>query len=139
MSTANVEIVRRVFEAIVRGGIAEVEDYFSEDAEWHTDPGVPEPGVIEGKAAVLAYVQGWSDALGDQFEVGVQDFVPISDDEVFGQVRFRWRPLGEGAAQADFDWCFIDTIRDGEIVRLRSFLDVARGRAAAGLDLPSPT
>jgi ketosteroid isomerase-like protein len=133
MTTSNVEVVQRAFEAIARGGVAEVADYFDENVEWHTDPSVPEAGVVQGKATVLAYVQGWNDTLGDQFEVELGEFCALDGDDVFGEVTFRGRPLGQGDAEARIQWCVIDTVRDGKIVRVRSFLDANRAREAAGL------
>ena len=58
------ELARRAFEAVNRGGFAAPSDYIHPEVEFHTYAQAPEAGVYRGREAVLNY----NENLFGQFE-----------------------------------------------------------------------
>jgi ketosteroid isomerase-like protein len=64
----------------------------------------------------------------------VHDVIDLGDADVFPVLTIKGQPLGQTEREtALFEWCQITTVREGKVVRIRSFLDRERGREAAGL------
>jgi ketosteroid isomerase-like protein len=58
MESRNVEIVRRQFEALERGGVDGAAEFWHPDIEWRAVEGaVDDAGVIRGKDAMRRYYQ----------------------------------------------------------------------------------
>jgi ketosteroid isomerase-like protein len=116
------ETARRAAEGFNERGMLAVADYSSPDVVWHTDPRVPEPGVYEGKEAVLAYLSGWVNAFG-AFTVDIHDIRDAGGDDVALVITAHARPLGDPTADTQLlRWTLIETIRDGQIVKIRSIM-----------------
>jgi ketosteroid isomerase-like protein len=133
MSQENVEIVREGVEAFNRGGIAAMQEFWGAEVVWHTDPMVPEPGVYEGKEAVLAYLEGFIRAFG-AWRMEVRDLIDLGGEDVLSLMTALGRPLGQTQQETQFlEWCQINSVRNNKVIRVRSFLDKKRAFEAAGL------
>jgi uncharacterized protein len=64
MSQENVEVVRRIYEAVDRGDLDTANSYIHPKIEFHTYAQSPEAGVYRGKEAVQKY----NEDLVEQFE-----------------------------------------------------------------------
>jgi ketosteroid isomerase-like protein len=66
VSVENVELVRRGFEAFAQGGPDAMSDSWAEDIDYRAVEGaLDDHGPLQGKEAVLAYVQDWLDLFDD--------------------------------------------------------------------------
>ena len=81
MSRENVELVKHGFEAFNAGGLSAMAESWDDDIVWHTDPLVPEPGVYEGREALMAYLEGFIRAFG-AWRVEVHEVRDLGDEEV---------------------------------------------------------
>jgi ketosteroid isomerase-like protein len=141
MSRENVEAVRTALEAFNTQGLASIPEYWHPEIEWHTDPLVPEPGVYKGFDAVRTYLEGFLRASGEMsintaggMRLSIQELVDVGEDEVLSLLTVSGPPRGQTDQQTQFlNWAQIMSVRDGKIVRVRSFLDEDRALEAAGL------
>ena len=132
MSEENVELVRRIFSEYQELGLASFAEFMDPDIEFHTDPLVPEPGVYEGKEAVIAYMEGWIGTF-KRFPIELKEVIDLGDEDVLMFTKIRGQLAGQGAADTELDWCVMNTIRGGKVTRIRSFFDRNRALEAAGL------
>ena len=99
--------------------------------EFEEDPRFPEAGTYRGRAEVLRYFTEFVSQFED-FVLTVEDLVDAAGDDVLACLHIHGRGKGSSAG---FDvragWIF--TVRDGEIVRIRAYLDRAEALEAVGL------
>jgi ketosteroid isomerase-like protein len=141
MSQENVDAVRTALEAFNTEGLASIPEHWHPDVEWHTDPLVPEPGVYKGFDAVRKYLEGFLRASGEMrintaggMRLSIDELVDLGDEDVLSLLTVSGPPAGDNDRQPQFlNWAQIMSVRDGKIVRVRSFLDEAKAFEAAGL------
>jgi hypothetical protein len=141
MSQENVEAVRTALGAFNTEGLASIPEYWHPEIEWHTDPLVPEPGVYTGFDAVRTYLEGFLRASGEMsintaggMRLSIDELVDLGEDDVLSLLSVSGPPAGQTEERTQFlSWAQIMSVRDGKIVRVRSFLDEARAFEAAGL------
>jgi uncharacterized protein len=126
MSAANVDFVQQIYAVHARGDFDGVVDRCSSDIEWcsgGSDQDFPAFGPRKGRAQVRDFFDKVSQA------VEFSEFAPLEfyadQDKVFvvGTYTFRMKPDGQKVTS---DWVHIFTIRDGQVVQFREFLDTAR-------------
>ena len=130
MSEENVEIVRRVLEALDRRDLNSWLALSDEDAEVVPSRDWPEPGVRGAEAAFDWYVQAF-DSL-QSFRTANTEFIDAGADKVLLQYRTEVRGKGSGARVEFRRWCVI-TLRKGRALRAEWFTDHAEALEAAGL------
>ena len=136
MSQENVEIVRRNFAAINQGGAeaAISGGLWSPDCVWDPSPsGIPGLGVYRGYNEIRSALEDdWFGAFPlEEWEIVVEELIDHGD-QVIAITRQRGRGASSGAA-VDLEQVHIATLRDGQIVRLDSYLDREKALKAAGL------
>ena len=120
MSSENVEIVRRAYEAWNGGDPEAAIELLDPDIEWHLPPNFPDAQAWHGRDDV---VQGLAEVAGawDEFRVEVQEIVDAGD-RVVALVRFHGRAtitgLDLGGANVDGQ---VWTLRDGKAVAVRMY------------------
>jgi ketosteroid isomerase-like protein len=136
MSQENVEVVRRAFEAFNRGGVDACisEGVWSPEIIWDATPsGIPGLGVYRGHEEVKTlFEDDWFNAF--PFEEWAVELEEVIDAQ--GRVIAMSRQHGRGAssgAVAELEIAQINTLRDGQIVRIDNYLDRAKALEAAGL------
>ena len=132
MSSENVEIIRRVYEAMARGDFWSVGAVLDPEISWSWSPrmsgmtGVHEYRGIDG---VEAATRDFFEAL-EWFRQEAAELIDLGD-EVLALTRAYARPRGsdrELEASAAELW----TLRDGKVVRFRQFDTREEALAATG-------
>jgi ketosteroid isomerase-like protein len=129
MEEENIRIVTGIFEAFGRGDIPAVLAALSEDVEWEitAPPKAPYGGPRRGRAEVGESFQQLA-ATHEFLDLALQQFVAQGDTVVvLGRERLRARATGK---TAENPWAMVFTLRDGQVVRLRTYEDTAAVAAA---------
>jgi uncharacterized protein len=133
MSQENVEIVRRGWEAWMRGDIDGVFAVFDPAVEWDTTKyeGWPEDGVYRGHAGVRKFMEDWL-ASWDRYETGVDEYLDAGGDCV---VALCWQQgFGPGSdAPVRMDWTQVCRLKDGLVWRVEAWSDRQKALEAVGL------
>ncbi len=137
MSRENVELLRAATEAMVRGDAVAALDALDPEVEWHATVG----GVDEGRSAhgreevaqaFADYFETW-----ERIELRAERFIDAADD----QVVVFWHEVAKGRASGaivETDTGTVNTVRNGKIAEVRSFMerdDAMRAAGVSGVDL----
>ncbi len=121
---SSLEIVKRSYEAFARKDLAGVTGDMHPDIEWQQAQGLPHGGTYRGLDEVRHNifepldVEWW-----DEFSAEPDEFLDAGDQVV---VLGRYRGVGkETGKPLDVPFVHIWTLRDGQAVRFRQFLDTA--------------
>jgi uncharacterized protein len=128
MSQANVEVVRRVFEAWNAGDMDAFRDSYDPDAIVQTGEGWPEPGPYVGREAVMRFFKQLRDTW-DADALEPISFIDAGDQVV---VRSIWRAVGHGP-ESNMEYTGVHTVRKGRISALEFFFDHAKALETVGL------
>ena len=136
MSQENVEIVRRAYELFNEGGPEAVisAGIWSHEIVWDLSPsGIAGLGVYRGHDEVRAFFEeDWFGAFPfEEWEIELDRLVDHGD-QVISVHHQRGRGASSGAA-AVLEQGIINTLHDGEIVRVELYGDPAKALEAAGL------
>jgi ketosteroid isomerase-like protein len=131
-SEENVETMRRAAEAMISGDAATALDSLDPEIEWHaTVGGIDEGRIYRGPEEVAKafadYFETW-----ERIELRADEFLDAGDDEVV----VLWHEVAKGresGAVVETDTGTVNTIRDGKIVRVRSYMERAEALRVAGL------
>jgi ketosteroid isomerase-like protein len=132
MSEENVKVVRRSCEAFVAGDAETAMAALDPQIEWHaTVGGIDEGRIARGHEEI---VQAFIDYFGvwERLEMRAEKFIDAGGDDV---VVF-WHEVAKGRESGvvvETDTGTVQTVRDGKIIRVRSYLDRADALEAAGL------
>ena len=130
MSQENVEIVRRAYEAYVRGDLDAAYSCLHPEIEFHTYVDSPQAGVYRGREAVREY----NDDLFAQFEslrVEVEEFVDAGDHVIVVSTQHAV-PKG-GRKEIGVHMIELWTVRDKVITERHSYATKEQALEAAGL------
>jgi ketosteroid isomerase-like protein len=131
MSERNVEIVRRGYEALDRGGVGAVLELLDPDFEAEVGPDLsPEPDRYRGHEGVRRWFAGFEGSLED-VRLEPEEFIEAGD-KVIVRVRLSARGSGSGievAQEAIQVW----TVRGERAVAVSAYADMEDARRAAGL------
>ena len=124
------EIVRASFEAWNASAIDAARAFWSDEIEWHDAPDMPDSGVYRGAESVAAHFRDLSGVLGEM-EVQVDRLSPAGD-EVLVLLHVHLDTQRGGLL---LDGPIYETVRieEGEICRIRLFLDKRKALEAVGL------
>jgi ketosteroid isomerase-like protein len=129
MSEENVEIVRRLYEALGRGDLDAILELSDPDIRIY-DPDLPGGGEFKGKEQAMAFLKGWREPW-DDYSVEVEK-MREAGDRVVALTRHRGRGKGSSVPVELAD-AHVWTFRDGRATHLQTFLDRAEALEAAGL------
>jgi ketosteroid isomerase-like protein len=129
MSRENVEIVRRHLEAYLRGDNELALSAYHPEVEF--DASIrPDGQVFRGRDGVAEAMRTWTGAFED-WKMEVQEIVDAGD-RVLLVDRQTGRGKGSGV-EVDERTYSVFTLRDGQIVHAKFFLDRGQALEAAGL------
>ena len=132
MSRENTEIVRRATEAMLSGDAATALEALDPDVEWHATVGGLEDGrVARGHEEVA---QAFADyfAVWERIELRADDYIDAGGDQVV--VFFHEVAKGrQSGAVVETDTGTVNTVRNGKIARVRSYMQRSDALEAAGL------
>ena len=130
MSEANVEIVRRFYEAWARGEFPGPPELMDPAIEYANPAGAVEPGIRRGLAAFGAAVdkvfEGWA-----TWEMEPERFEEVGD-RVAVIVRYRARARSSGV-EVEGRESALWTVRDGRVIRYEWFHEADDAGRAAGV------
>jgi ketosteroid isomerase-like protein len=129
MSQENVELVRRVYDAYLRGDAATALSAFDPEIEWDARHH-PDGHVYHGHEGVQQFILGWL-STWETFETEIEDYLD-ADDDVVVLTRETGRLKGSGL-EVSARHAEIYTLRDGKVVRWRAFADQRDALEAVGL------
>src|SRR5919202_4542914 len=115
MSCANVEVVRRLTEALnARDLDRYYVEFFDPEVEWRTSVEDPDAAIYRGLQAYKRYLEQWIESF-DGMRIDIEECIDVGDDRVFTWSRFTGRGR-TSAAPAAWYLAVILTIRDGKVV-----------------------
>lgn len=121
--SANVDVIRGLYDAVARGDVPIVLGGLDPNVEWTEAAGFPYGGIYVGPEAVLTNVLGRIAVDWDGFTISPQEFIDGGDKVVVPR-RYAgtWKATGK-AFEADF--AHIWTLRDGKAIRFHQYVDSA--------------
>jgi ketosteroid isomerase-like protein len=128
MSQENVEVVRTMWEAFLRGDFDEALSLFDPDVEWD-GTNLPDGRISHGHEAILEHTARWAD-IWEDWTVDLEEFVEAGDDVV---VLIHERGRSKSGIDMDERHAEIYTVRTGSIVRRQGFSDTRAALEAVGL------
>jgi ketosteroid isomerase-like protein len=132
MSEENVEIVRRAWDAFLRGDLDAMAREWAPDIVWETEHFRDWPeNRYDGVEGVRRFLAEWRDLWPDQATV-VEDIRLAPDGRVVALVHYRLTGRSSGLG-AEMKAAQIVTIKDGKVVRLANYDDRSEALEAAGL------
>jgi ketosteroid isomerase-like protein len=130
MSNENVEIVRRTYEAFVRGDAATALAAYSEDTEWDDRHFRPEGRVHCGREELVEVIRTWVGAWRD-YSFSIKRVIDAGDHVV---VISEDRGKGKGSGiEINTLLGFVVDVAGGQITRTVVYADPAEALKAAGL------
>jgi ketosteroid isomerase-like protein len=132
MSQENIEIVRRAWDAWIRGDPEGMYACYADDVVWDLTHFRDWPeNTYRGIDGVRRFFAEWLE-VWDALEVGVDEIFAAPDGRVLSLAWNRAKGRTSGAPM-EFRWGQIATIEDGRICRLDNYDDRDEALAAAGL------
>jgi uncharacterized protein len=130
MSEENVEIVRRLYEAVNSAGIEAAMELVHPDAIVVPPPNWPEASTRRG-LAVQEFARQWVETF-EAFRVEPERYLDTGGEQVVAYVRDRGRIRGTDT-EIDARLIHVWTVTAGKIIRWEVFSDEAQALEAAGL------
>ena len=131
MSQENVEIVRAMNEAYLRGDIEAALEVLDEEIEWRgTRGGLDEHAVARGKEEV---VKSFADNLAtwETLKLDYERYLDAGDQVVvFVHEVARGRQSG---VETETDTAVVFTLQSGRVIRARAYMDRAEALETAGI------
>ena len=131
MTSGNLAIVQRSYEAFARGDMAAVLADMDDGIEWQQAQGLPHGGVYHGVDEVRANIFDPLDRdWWNEFTAAPHEFLDAGGEIV---VLGRYRGVAKDTGNAlDVPFVHVWTIDGGKVTRFRQFLDTAGWNAALG-------
>jgi|SRR5829696_1388507 len=131
MSQENIEVVRRGYEAFMRGDVDGVLSSADPEIEIHPDPVGPLGGKIwRGRGGILVFLQDWLEPW-EEFRLEPSEFIDVGDQVVLLADQFGRRK--DSAFEVKMAVAHVYTLRGGSIVRMATYIDQTSALEAAGL------
>ena len=132
MSQENVDVVRRGWDAWIRGDVEALFAMFDEEVVWDTSHFRAWPeSAYHGEEGVRRFLTEWLE-VWDQYEIEVEQVLAAPDGRVLSIVTQNGRGRDSGLPM-HMAMAQIATVRDGKITRFDNYDDRAEAREAAGL------
>jgi ketosteroid isomerase-like protein len=127
----NVEVVKRLMDAVNRRDIDAYAEVTTSDFEWFPVFAARVEGdVYRGREGIETFL-GEIDEIWDEFLPVPEEYRDLGD-RVLGLGRLKTRGRGSGVP-VDSPWGGIYDLRGGKVSRIRTFLDHGEALLAAGL------
>jgi ketosteroid isomerase-like protein len=138
MSHENVEIVRRLYEAVARRDSDTVLAIYHPNVEWDHRHNVEMAGLMGGQTVYHGHegVRQWSREFyeaWDSVEADLVDLIDAGDDKVIVVLNYRCRGRLSGAEVQLTRMAGVLTIRDRQVVKAEWFKERGAALKAAGL------
>ena len=129
MSEADVAVVRRMWDAFLRGDGATATGVLDHDVEWD-GTNLPDGAIAHGRAAAADHIRRWAE-VWETWEVELEEVVDADE----GRVIVFFREWGRSKAGVDVDERHSElyVVRDGRIVYRKGFREPDDALVEAGL------
>ena len=141
MAARDVELVGEAISAFQEGmergefGLGFERGLLAEHAEWVPAPELPDPAPARGREEMAAFMRTWSEDF-DDWSIEVDRMIEAGDGCVV--VLMRQSATGhESGVPVELEFAQVWDLRDGQVVRIRNFLERDRAFAEAELE-PDP-
>ena len=125
-----VELVRRGYEAVARGGFRAVLDLLDPNIEVRTAEQLPEAGTYRGHEQVARLMETLTEPF-EEWTLEPEEFIPAGENVV---VPLHNRGQGrESGIEVDAHIVHVWTIRNDRAVKLHVYVDRAEALKAVGL------
>ena len=109
---ANVEIMRRAYEAFNAGDLDTVSEIFDESVVWHLPGRSSKANDYQGRDATLAYFGQLGQETGGTFQAELESLLADDDDRVVGMQRSTAERDGK---HLDVGNCIVFQLKDGRV------------------------
>jgi ketosteroid isomerase-like protein len=123
-------LIRRGYELWNQGDVNAVSRMWSDDFEWHNDPSWPGQQVYYGRENVVRFLEEEVADIIHLGEIDVERIETVGDELVI----CMWAHTRGQDSHVDIGKVpifHVARVRDGQVVRVRAFLDEAQAMAAA--------
>jgi ketosteroid isomerase-like protein len=120
VTQADIESLRRGYEALNRGDLSVVSELLHPEIEWHEPGPGPEAGTYRGRESFERYLRGWRESF-DDFRIEPERVIE-RDDRLIAVVRQSGRGRTSGVS-VEARLAHVWTVRDGRAVGWRSVAD----------------
>ena len=123
-------LIRRGYELWNQGDVNAVSRMWSDDFEWHNDPSWPGQRIYYGRDAVVRFLEEEVADIIHLGEIDVESIETVGDELVI----CMWAHTRGHDSHVDIGKVpifHVARVRDGQVVRVRAFLDEAQAMAAA--------
>ena len=127
MASANVELLRRGYEAFARGDVEFLLAAMDPDIEWRA---AEDTEVHHGPEGVIKSVGGWLE-VWEQYELTLEDLIEVDHETVIAASRSTGRGR-ESRMTVENRFFQVWTIRDGKLVRMEECLTLEDALREAG-------
>ena len=137
MSQENVETVRRADEAfragVERGDFQAAWDTgaIAADVEWIAAPEMAEQRSYRGLEGFAKFMRRWTEDF-EGYSIQREALIDAGNDRVLGIYRQLATGRGSGAP-VESEYAVVFELQDGQVVRMRAYLDRTEAFEAAGL------
>jgi len=118
VATANVDALRRGYEALNSGDLSEVHALLHPDIEWEEEGSAPEAGVHRGRDTFETFLRSWLESF-DDFRIEPEQIVE-DDDRLIALVRQSGTGRASGV-EVEVRIAHVWTVQDGRAVRWQSY------------------
>jgi ketosteroid isomerase-like protein len=122
--------VRQGYTLWNKGDIGGVSRMWSEDFEWHNDPSWPGQTIYYGRENVVRFLEEEVADIIDLGDIDVERIEVVGDELVICMLA-RTRGSESELDIGKVPIFHVARVRDGQVVRVRAFLDEERAFAAA--------
>jgi ketosteroid isomerase-like protein len=123
-------LIRRGYELWNQGDVNAVSRMWSDDFEWHNDPSWPGQTIYYGRENVVRFLEEEVADIIHLGEIDVERIETVGDELVI----CMWAHTRGHDSNVDIGKVpifHVACVRDGQVVRVRAFLDEAQAMAAA--------
>jgi ketosteroid isomerase-like protein len=129
MTSANVDLVRRVFDEYARGSFAAAAEFTHPDFEMRLQTSHPLAATLRGPRDATKAMADWMESF-EGFNGEAEQFIDAGGDRVVVAFRERGRPRG-GSVDLDHRFGILYTLREGKIARMEWFDSTEEALAVA--------
>jgi ketosteroid isomerase-like protein len=119
MTSANVDLVRRVFDEYPRGSFAAAAEFTHPDFEMRLQTSHPLAATFRGPRHATKAMADWMESF-EGFNGEPEQFIDAGGDRVVVAFRERGRPR-RGSVDLDHRFGILYTLREGKIARMEWF------------------
>lgn len=130
MSSDNVEVVRKAYEAFAHGDLTAVLNQLDPAVLSYTAAPLPDPTEHHGLEGFLEWVENWTGTF-DEFEMEVQEYISARDMVVVCALQ-RATGAASGVPVAQTFW-LVHTVEHGKIARIGIHATKDQALEAAGV------